>query len=530
MFNWLRRRAPEPPVPPGGVTRDLRGEGWHVRLDLAPQVLSLAIPEAETTWQKGEEALAPTCPVSHDFVSASMLAVKAKLFDDGLYAAAETAAQPDKAKLLAGLVGVAPPIAAAARLGGMDVPLSAEARRLTDEFLADELESKPLGFYSWSDPLRRIFQQDRLLQRALTPADAAALVAALDADPALKVAYGKCLDVVSRLTNPLVAEKPDLRRPAGAWFFPPSRSHESELVTRLYGDKPIPDGFSLADEMVERLRAGSLRLEPTDTSGWYDLQTWALEPLVLLDRMPEGARLTANSRYREQLQELFKAILSLTRETHVKQLEIVPAGAAGWGQPDREVIVWVVPELTVEPVRTYYQRRARGYEFVRQVLESSGRLTTMRRLTPGGPVSRSLDEELAGMTALFRGAAAVTGHELGMEPATDPEAGGFRHWAQSPDIAEDIRMMVPVFYDVGRRKTKVWAILGWATRELVVSFGTPPAAQVLNGRVKIRFGSIYRKIAYPVFAEAYVSRLLDRDEFRAHCERYKTRDRILQDL
>jgi len=39
-----------------------------------------------------------------------------------------------------------------------------------------------------------------------------------------------------------------------------------------------------------------------------------------------------------------------------------------------------------------------------------------------------------------------------------------------------------------------------------------------------------RQIAYPVFAEAYVTRLLDRDEFRAHCDRYKTGTQILQHL
>jgi hypothetical protein len=528
MFKQLRRTGSEAPTSCGGVTRDLRGDGWHVRLDLTPQVLSLAIPE-ETTSREGEEALAPTCPASDGFVSASMLAVKAKLFDDGLYAAAEIAAQPDKAKLLAALVDVAPSIAAAARLGGMDVPLTADAERLTDAFLANELASKPLGFYSWTDPLRRIFQQDRLLQGELSPEDATALTAALESDRALGSAYANYLDTVSRLTNPLVAEMPDLRRPGGVWFFPPSRSPESDLVKRLYGDQPLPDGFSLADEMVRRLRAGSLRLDPTDTSGWYDLQTWALEPLVLLDKMPEGARLTTNSRYREQLEELFKAILSLTRETHVKRLEFPRVGCAGY-PPNLEVVVWVAPELTVEPIRTYYQRRARAYEFVREVLESVGRLTTMHRLTPGGSVSRSLDEELDEMTALFQGAAAVAGRELGMAPATDDETSRFRQWATRPDIAEDIRMMVPVFYDIGRRKTKVWAILGWVTDTLIVSFGTPPAAQVLKGRLEIRFRSHYRRIAYPVFAEAYVSRLLDRDEFRAHCDRYKTRSRILENL
>ena len=47
-----------------------------------------------------------------------MLAVKAKVFDDGLYAAVELAAQRAKHPLLASLVGVAPTLAAAARLSG----------------------------------------------------------------------------------------------------------------------------------------------------------------------------------------------------------------------------------------------------------------------------------------------------------------------------------------------------------------------------------------------------------------------------
>ena len=97
-----------PVAPPGTVTRDLRGDGWHVQLDLTPQVLSLAIPD-EITWKKGEEALASTAGrVSDGFISASMLAVNAKLFDDGLFAAAELAAQRRKVDLLASLVHVAP--------------------------------------------------------------------------------------------------------------------------------------------------------------------------------------------------------------------------------------------------------------------------------------------------------------------------------------------------------------------------------------------------------------------------------------
>jgi len=527
MFGWLRQ--PVNLAPPGAVTRDLRGDGWHVQLDLTPQVLSLDIPE-ETTWEEGEEELAPACDrLSDGFISASMLAVKAKLFDDGLYAAAELAAQDRKVKLLASLVHVAPVIAAAARLGGLDAPLSADAQRVTAAFLDNELASKPLGFYTWSDALRRIFQQDRLLQRELEPPDVAALTAALHAEPTLKAAYGDYLDFVARLTNPLVADQPDLRQPNGRWLFPASRSHESDLAARLYHDRPIPDDFSLADDMVKRLRDGSLKLDPTDASGWYDFQTWALEPLVLPDRTPEGARLRMNDGYREQLEELFKSILSLTRETHVKQLHIPPLGAC-MPRRDRRIVVRIAPELTVELTLSYYERRAQGYDFVRRALDFLGPLHTMRRMTPAGPVTRSLDEELEEMSALFHGAAAVAGHELGLRAASGPEAGQFREWATTPEIAEDVRMMAPVFFDVGRGKTRVWAILGWATRLLRVSFVTPPTVHMVTGQPHIRFTSTFRRIAYPVFAEAYVTRLLDRDEFRAHCDRYKTRTQILQHL
>jgi hypothetical protein len=527
MFNF-RRKLP-PALPPGVPMRELRGHGWRVQLDLTTQVLSLSIPK-ETTWEAGDEELAPTCQGLNDgFISASMLAVKAKLFDDGLYAGTEVSAQSLKRDLLSRVAGVAPAIAASARLGGIEAPSSPEAERITEAFLADELASKPLGFYTWSDALSGIYRQDRLLQQPLDPADAAALRGALDAEPAAKALYGGYLDFVARLTNPWPSGVADLRDPRGRCFFPPSRSHESELVERLYADRPIPETFSLADEMIKGIREGSIRLDPTDTSGWYDWQTWALEPLVVPERMPEGARLRMDEAYREQLTELFKAILSLTREAHVKQLHH-PCPGASLGPQDPRTIVRVSPELTVEPLGTYYERRARGYKFVRSVLPSLGPMRLMRRLTPKGAVVRPLDEELDEMATLFEGAAAVAGEEVGLAAATGPQASQFREWAKTPDIADDVRMMVPVFFDLGRRKTKVWAILGWATRLLQVSFATEPMARVLKGNVDLNFDPAFKWIAYPVFVEAYVTRVLNRDEFRAHCDRYKTRTRILEQL
>jgi hypothetical protein len=534
VLDWLRKKASTAPsAAPGAVTRDLQGDGWRVQLDLTPQRLALEIPEEFTELTDAE--LVPTCNALRSpytsrptMVSLSMMALKAKLFDDCLYAATDLAIQPRKTTLLAGLGQMSSLVAAAARLGGSDVPTSAAVEHITSDFLNDPRKSKPLGFYTWSENLRRIFQQDRLLQEELDPDDVVALTTALDADPIAKRVYQDHLDLVAKLTNPLVDDKPPLFRSGAAYFFPPSRSHEGDLMKRLFRNRPIPDGFSLVDEVVRRVRSGSLTLKPTQESGWYDFQSWALEPLIIPDRMPEGARLTMNDRYRRQLEDVFKAIIALTRETHVKQLEIPQEGAAmgGW----RRSNVLVAPEISVEPIRAYYQRRAESYEFVREVLKSRVSLTSIRAMTPSGPSSQSLGEDLEAITSLFRGAAAVVGHELGIEPASGPDTERFREWAQSPDVGGDVRMMVPIFHDIGRDKTKVWAILGWATRSLYVSFVTPPDVRVVKGSPRVKWSPAYSEIAYPVFAEPLVSRLLDRDEFRAHCDRYKTARRILENL
>jgi hypothetical protein len=48
--------------------------------------------------------------------------------------------------------------------------------------------------------------------------------------------------------------------------------------------------------------------------------------------------------------------------------------------------------------------------------------------------------------------------------------------------------------------------------------------------VRLDFVPETHPIAYPVLAETYVSRLMDGDEFRAHCDQYRTRAEILRHL
>lgn len=534
MFNWRRKKSSDAPADQDvfsqGVIRDVTGTsqestGSRVRLDFSQQRLRLSIPDAE---RFSNSELSPTCgTVASGFVSASILALEAKLFDDGLYAAVDLAAQPAKAKLLAALADRAPVVAAAAGLGGQHIRHSVESERIATAFLADPHRSKPLGFYTSSDELRQIFQQDRLLQEKLDPTTCDVLTHALASNVDVCQAYDAHLGLVARLTNPFTE---GTLRQGGCHFFPPSVSHEADLVKQLYANQPIPDGFSLANELVRRIRNRSIALEPKGTSGWYDYQTWALEPFAALERTPEGARLEVNERYREQLADVFTAVLALTRETHVKQLEVQRPGASMRGRPT-ERLLRVAPSLTVEPIKTYYERRALAYEFVWAVLDSAGLLSSMATPAFGRRSKQPFAEALAQIIAVFRDAASVAAFELGMAPASETAASNLHRWLNESGISgEDIRMMVPVFYDVGRNKMKVWAVLGWATRLLSVSFATPPAVVEIENGQRVEFTATHRPLAYPVFVEAYVSHLLDRKEFRAHCDKYKTTAAIVEHL
>jgi hypothetical protein len=604
--------------------RRLAVESWpskktyEVTLDVSRQVLRLVVP---VEFERGVLSDAPspygTCPEpvymkvkfersvlsdapearlfpsfaeaqvdASKFAPAAALALKAKQFDDGLYASVELAADAGSGKfpsrkdfLLRLLQALATDsersaeslLTAAARLGGQQPKVSAEVARqaeaLQQDFLGNECRSKVLGFYTWSEELSRVFRRDRMLQTEIKEPAARAFAAALSRNEDLLTAYDSHLRLAEKLTNALAWN--DLRElavaqkegrvpilPGRMSLFPPSRAHETDLVMKLYSDHPIPEGFDLADEMIKRLQAGNLDLTPTPTSGWYDHQTYALEALAVPKRMPEGKHLSFDESYRKELVGLFKALLALTRETHIKQLEAPLVARCAGPVFDPKERFSISPGLTLEPLPTYYMRRARSYRFVRGALEQAfgvEGLEQMQRLTADGPVKLSMGQELRLMQAIFHGAYLQACGEIGMTAEAEPELGNtdgangertvLATWLASvcddPDLGKDIRMMVPIFYDLGRKKTKVWVVLGIATKSLDVSYVSRPTIKeikgpdgkiIVPGSVKVNFISDFHKTAYFATAEVYVTRLLDRTEFRKHCDQHKTYKAIISSL
>ncbi len=89
----------------------------------------------------------------------------------------------------------------------------------------------------------------------------------------------------------------------------------------------------------------------------------------------------------------------------------------------------IKPELSLEPLATYYLRRAESYRFVRAVITQmfgAESLTRMHRIAPGRKVSPNLDQEIETMENLFYGAYVMACRQLGLPlaPGSD-EFGSF---------------------------------------------------------------------------------------------------------
>lgn len=276
-----------------------------IKPDQEPELLTLRRSYAAAAqWAHKWDRLLP---------SVNLIDGKAKQFDDGLYAALDQAYYQGLEQRLVSHVEFVRRLreavvdgtpahdwltAALLLADGDEETASApvEVRRLVDNFLADESRSKPIGFYTWSDTLKRCFRFLRFLQRQFVtqPSELAiprALAAALAGDESLMADYRRAVDFYARLTNPRVclsvadligsdaAEAGDLKalakqkhvsRPEVA-LFPPATSRETVLFDKLF-PFGLPADVNLMRELINRIRSGEVDLRPAADSGWYDYQ------------------------------------------------------------------------------------------------------------------------------------------------------------------------------------------------------------------------------------------------------------------
>lgn len=481
-----------------------------------------------------------------------------KPFNDGLYAAVELAAEQGEHSLvnkhqllldllkeltarsasgsaaergpaLAAATHVATALTVAGEVDAVPASLAGSAAAAAKAFAANGIYSKPIGFYTWTPELERIFKRDRWLQTRYVPGaeggvsfDALAELGLLAGEPgALSQAYRRTLDLYAGLTDPFFDADPFQLAPfvpntealgdlahveqrfaailpvsypdapfcnAGVAAFPASESAENRMMRQLLCGAQLDAGESLLDGLIRKIQSGQLDLTPRDGSGFYDRQLHALETLLVPEKATESEHLLLSRAYKQKLVDTFKSLLVQTRETHVKQVGIVNATAAAHFTSPIEYTVY--PKLMVEPFPTFYLRTARAYRFVEGVLGSvlgaDFLQNTSRLLEDGTRSTLTLAEELAAKQQLLYGLHAVSADSIGMAPelATD-ELQGFPlddaraaalAWlatvATDPDVARDPRVSLPVAMetDDGVNYGVYWAVVGVKVLHLHASF------------------------------------------------------------
>jgi hypothetical protein len=576
------------------------------KLDIVP------FEAAETVLDKRlfrgrREALATIGGVQGADVIPSMEVVNGALkpFNDGLYAAAEVEAEDGKRQLftalgarLAALASAADAaerpafddaavlVGAAQILAGdtptIDTSLQTRARNRAVAFQADPAVARPIGFYTWTPTLERIFTRDRFLQNLDDGESFAALAAiayTLGQDTALLADYQRVSGLYAGLTNPFtsytidalipyVASQAALASPAAietaflsgttprkacgyvpVAFLPASRSKDSNYFDEQFCY--APPAAPLLDVLIQAVRAGGLDLAPGTDAGWYDYQLYALETLLLPERGAESQNILLTSGYKKKLIESFKSILIQTRETHVKQLA-VSGGRGVIGDPAPPVDVY--PLLPAEPFPTYYLRTARGYRFLRTFLQASigpGFLAGTARVVESGgrggvPLAGELDQRVALLYGLWFLSADAVGlartdgllpeelAEVDVDAAVAAARAWLGTWTTDTDVTGDPRVIVPVFRDYEREMTTYWAVIGvkaLVARAEFVAGHEPmvsPTGCWTGKFVPHRYTLLVEETAE---LELPFSRPPPtRNELRAVCDAHATRDEIVQAL
>ncbi|HPO15720.1 MAG TPA: hypothetical protein PLI09_19920 [Candidatus Hydrogenedentes bacterium] len=522
--------------------------------------------------------------------SANLLDAAAKQFDDGLYATLDLACYrgeldgnvPGAVALVHEIFNRLPAdspakpfLAAALQLAGKNVDLdsaTAIAQKIfLDEFEANTVRSKPISFYTWTPELEQVWKFFKFLQKEFwlffdgTGLEIPlAVTAVLEADTNLMNQYRAIHRFYGRLTNPLIClpvdamtgGKTNLRelakqfgtRHAAVAMYPPSTSRENELFEQMF-PAGVPENVELMTELIRKIRSGEVDLTPKDNDGWYQYQVHALECLLLPDNAQEKDKLLLKAKYKKRLVEAFKAMITKRRETHARQLGITDSiEAPVQATPPKSIN----PRLRIEPCATVYLRTARAYGFLQNFLKTAipiERLDALHGLRKSGPRELALGAELNSICQRFYGFYLIACEDIGMRPSfldgepveVEPAKAAALAWLDKMnndvDLACDTRIAVPIYFDPNIGKVRLWAVLGVRLANLDASYARPPKIRRdqpdSQWQVPVdRLGVAKVLIAVDEFAEVEVKadKIPNREEFRALCDKYKTKEEIVKAL
>ena len=374
----------------------------------------------------------------------------------------------------------------------------------------------------------------------------------------------------------------------GVAFWPFSYSKESRLMARLYQAYELPK-TEVMNDLVVAIKDGRVDLAPESDSGWYDYQLHALETLVLPGNAHEADKLLLHAKYKKRLREAFEAMLTKRRETHVKELfQVMTLGTHIEPLPATPELS--LEPMATHYLRTARAYRFLAEGLHNFFTEDEMSNVTVEGFDAG--LLHELNDTIAicyglyltacndlGMVpkiepkeiASLRGLPAPSPDEKDLlqecfiariEGLSDDERTTWvsvwkkaKHWLQNLDsenfIDEDVRVIVPVLSNYSGTKVRNWAVLGTRLLKIKAYYAKPPKVaystaykeedrgsedpeKLLAEDGNLRYSEWQPKdyaIPVQVFAEVTLgAKPLTREEFRKICNRYETKEEIIEAL
>ena len=415
-------------------------------------------------------------------------------------------------------------------------------------FFGNPVLSAPIGFWTWDERLKGIFAQDRLLQWVYSfeknGAAFDALASLLKDSPESARTYGLHAALERKLNNPFSVASPlSPRLEKGEWaFLPFTRSKETDLQNEF-----AKEGKLLMDpmeEVIRRLKAGTLSFSVGPDSGYYDYQQSALAAILLADKNPEARKVEFGERYLKRLEEAFKTGMAKARESHVKSLEMFGVrGALAAGGPDSRLTI--TPFLPLEPLPTAYARYAAGFDFLSKSLRELLGQRELRAYDPlEGPAS--VWAKLERGRRLFYGLELLAADSLGMARGGFPRLEGVdpevvvqqaKRWvasaAKRAELGRDARFAVPISADLpGTRPRMIhcWGTAGVYLVKAKAEFRSRPS-YAADSDVIIEPQDYWLPVdKFVAFEVPYEKGPLTREQFRGVLDSSKSLEEALERL
>jgi hypothetical protein len=471
------------------------------------------------------------------------------------------------------------------------------------KFDKDKQISKPIGFYDWNKELREIFKQDRHFQKVISfirdkDEDIGAVILIsylIGSDKSLKKSHKDIVGFYSSITNPIDALtvktvckvikekniKEYIRSKKGIERFKKAISDEEEykaLIKKFEKQRPITwrnlIGFSLIpysrsketdlfekywvmenfmDFLIKKIREREISLKPDKDSGWYEYQQHVLEALLLPDKNYEAKKIEFGDEYKKVLDDVFKACLTGTRETFVKQLR---SGEAPWeddGGIASPLTIRVKPLFYAEPLSTAYLRYARSFRFLEKILDKYiGKENNLPLINS----KEKIYDELKKITELMYGLYIISLENIGLsldlkkgeltqdniKSAKSSAFKWLKNYKRDKRLKKDVRLCLPVHHlklgrDPKEWETQYWGVIGVSLKKIIFKYIKEPEVLLPKDIKKRKHKIFYQNNEYYIpiiefvsFKKNYNLPPPTRDEFRKICNTYKTKEEIILQL